>query len=102
MNTMNQAQGGGEAEIASLVEHEVRKRLTWRMIIIAISPLPLMLLLICFLYYYIQLQCLPVDDLLVQYVDVERRLRVLEQKLNVDNHSKVTNNHNMASCGMDK
>ena len=87
MKEMTNAKEVRDAEIASLVENEVRKRLTWRLIILAISPLPLVLLLIYFLYCYIQIQCLPVDYLLKHNADVERRLRVIEQSNNPNNRT---------------
>lgn len=70
-----------DAEIASLVEHEVRKRLTWRMILLAMSPVPFVLLLIYFLYCYVQMRCLNVDYLENRHLDMERRIRVLEQQV---------------------
>ena len=73
-----------DAEIASLVEHEVRKRLTWRMILLAMSPVPFVLLLIYFLYCYVQMRCLNVDYLENRHLDMERRIRVLEQQVKSD------------------
>ena len=73
-----------DAEIASLVEHEVRKRLTWRMILLAMSPVPFVLLLIYFLYCYVQMRCLNVDYLENRHLDMERRIRVLERQLKSD------------------
>lgn len=102
MKEMTKAKEIRDAEIASLVEHEVRKRLTWRMILLTLSHLPLVLLLIYFLYCYVQMRFFTVEYLQKRYFDVERRLRALEQKLNVDNHSKVTNSYHSASYGLDK
>ena len=73
-----------DAEIASLVEHEVRKRLTWRMILLAMSPVPFVLLLIYFLYCYVQMRCLNMDYLENRHLDMERRIRVLERQLKSD------------------
>ena len=102
MKEMTKAKEIRDAEIASLVEHEVRKRLTWRMILLTLSHLPLVLLLIYFLYCYVQMRFFTAEYLQKRYFDVERRLRALEQKLNVDNHSKVTNSCHSASYGLDK
>ena len=84
MKEMTKAKEIRDAEIASLVEHEVRKRLTWRMILLAMSPVPFVLLLIYFLYCYVQMRCLNVDYLENRHLDMERRIRVLERQLKPD------------------
>ena len=84
MKEMTKAKEIRDAEIASLVEHEVRKRLTWRMILLAMSPVPFVLLLIYFLYCYVQMRCLNVDYLENRHLDMERRIRVLERQLKSD------------------
>ena len=81
MKEMTKVKEIRDAEIASLVEHEVRKRLTWRMILLAMSPVPFVLLLIYFLYCYVQMRCLNVDYLENRHLDMERRIRVLEQQV---------------------
>lgn len=84
------------------VEREVRKRFSWRLILLTLSHLPLVLLLIYFLYCYVQMRFFTVEYLQKRYFDVERRLRLLEQKLNVDNHSKGTNTNFKDSRVMDR
>lgn len=84
MKEMTKAKEIRDAEIASLVEHEVRKRLTWRMILLAMSPVPFVLLLIYFLYCYVQMRCLNMDYLENRHLDMERRIRVLERQLKPD------------------
>ena len=44
-------------------EREVRRRLTWRVILLAISPLPLLLLLIHFLYLRVMFNSESIIDL---------------------------------------
>ena len=84
MKEMTKVKEIRDAEIASLVEHEVRKRLTWRMILLAMSPVPFVLLLIYFLYCYVQMRCLNMDYLENRHLDMERRIRVLERQLKSD------------------
>lgn len=86
----------------SPIEREVRKRFSWRLILLTLSHLPLVLLLIYFLYCYVQMRFFTVEYLQKRYFDVERRLRLLEQKLNVDNHSKGTNTNLKDSRVMDR
>ena len=90
MKTITKTKEIIDPKMVSLVEHEVKKRLTWRIILLSTSPVPFVLLLIYFLYCYVQMRCINVDYLENRHIDIERRLRVLEQKLNVDNRGQTS------------
>ena len=65
----------------SPIEREVRKRFSWRLIMLTLSPLPLVLLLIYVLYCYVQMRFFTLEYLQSRYVDVESRLHALEQRM---------------------
>ncbi len=65
----------------SAVEREVRRRLTWRVILLAASPLPLLLFLIYVLYCFMQMNRASIDDLRQRNVELLRRLYDLEQRI---------------------
>ena len=62
-------------------EREVRRRLTWRVILLAMSPLPLLLLLIHFLYLRVMFNSDSIIDLHDQNVNTARRIKCLEEKV---------------------
>lgn len=65
----------------SPVEREVRRRLTWRVILLAISPLPFLLLLIHFIYYLAMSNHESISDLYERDVKFARRIKCLEEKV---------------------
>jgi hypothetical protein len=62
-------------------EREVRRRLTWRVILLAISPLPLLLLLIHFLYLRVMFNSESIIDLHDRNVNAATRIKCLEEKM---------------------
>ena len=62
-------------------EREVRRRLTWRVILLAMSPLPLLLLLIHFLYLRVMFNSDSIIDLHDRNVNTARRIKCLEEKV---------------------
>ena len=68
----------------SLVECEVRRRLTWRMVLLSVLPLPLVFLLMYFLYCYVNMKYFTVELLQERSYKLERRIRTLEQRLRID------------------
>ena len=62
-------------------EREVRRRLTWRVILLAISPLSLLLLLIHFLYLRVMFNSESIIDLHDRNVNAATRIKCLEEKM---------------------
>ena len=62
-------------------EREVRRRLTWRVILLAISPLPFLLLLIHFLYLRVMFNSESIIDLHDRNVNAATRIKCLEEKM---------------------
>ena len=62
-------------------EREVRRRLTWRVILLAISPLPFLLLLIHFLYLRVMFNSESIIDLRDRNVNTAIRIKCLEEKM---------------------
>ena len=75
---------------SSPVECEVRRRLTWRLILLSVSPLPLVFLLMYFLYCYVNMKYFTVELLQERSYKLERRICVLEQQLKSDQIPKPT------------
>ena len=65
----------------SPVEREVRRRLTWRVIMLAVSPLPFLLVLIYFIYFLAMSNHESIVDLYECDVKFARRLKCLEEKM---------------------
>ena len=80
----------------SPVEAEVRRRLTWRVMICAAMPVPLLLLILFFLYCCMQIEQgseiervrASVRSLQRQNRMLEERLCVVEQRLEMDRDAK--------------
>lgn len=65
----------------SPVEREVRRRLTWRVIMLSVSPLPLLLMLIYFIYLLAMSNHESICDLYDRNVEFARKLKGLEEKV---------------------
>jgi hypothetical protein len=65
----------------SQVEREVRARMTWRIILIAASPLPLLLLMIYILYRIAVFNSESIIELHGRNVEMARRLKCLEESV---------------------
>lgn len=65
----------------SLVEREVRARMTWRIVLIAISPLPFLLMIIYILYRIVLFNSESIIDLYGRNVKMARRLKCLEKSM---------------------
>ena len=80
----------------SPVEAEVRRRLTWRVMICAAMPVPLLLLLLFYLYCCMQIEKwseiesvrASVRSLQRQNRAIDERLRIIEQRLEMDRDAK--------------
>ena len=80
----------------SPVEAEVRRRLTWRVMICAAMPVPLLLLILFFLYCCMQIEQgseiervrASVRSLQRQNKVLGERLRLIEQRLEMDRDAK--------------
>ena len=68
-------------DVPSLVEREVRARMTWRVILITISPLPFLLLIIYILYRIALFNSESIIELHGRNVETARRLKCLEEKV---------------------
>ena len=68
----------------SPVEAEVRRRLTWRIMMCAALPVPLLLLLLFFLYCCMQIeQGFEVERVRASVRSLQRQNRVLDERLRV-------------------
>ena len=65
----------------SQVEREVRARMTWRIVLIAISPLPFLLLIIYILYRIAVFNSESIIELHGRNVEMSRRLKCLEKSM---------------------
>ena len=65
----------------SPVEREVRRRLTWRVIMLSISPLPFLLVLIYFIHFLAMSNHESICDLYESDVNLAKRLKCLEEKV---------------------
>lgn len=74
----------------SPVEREVRRRLTWRIILLSLSPLPFLFLLIISLYYFIRLNTGSIAVLFDQNRKITARLLAIENELH--SFTCMTNN----------
>ena len=71
------------------VEDEVRRRLTWRMRLLAFSPVPLLLVLLLFLYCFMQSNRASIRSLQRQNRTLGERLRLVERRLAGDNGGEL-------------
>jgi len=62
----------------SPVEQEIRRRLTWRMVLLSVAPVPCLMLLMYFLYCFIRLNTQTIDILLKQNADMAVRIGRME------------------------
>lgn len=65
----------------SPIEREVRRRLTWRIIWLSLSPLPFLFLLIISLYYFIRLNAGSIAVLFDQNCKITAKLLAIENEL---------------------
>lgn len=65
----------------SPIEREVRRRLTWRVIMLSLSPVPLLLLLIYFIYCLAISNHESIVDIYERNVKFARRLKSLEEEI---------------------
>ena len=65
----------------SRVEREVKSCMTWRIVLIAISPLPFLLLIIYILYRIALFNSESIIELHGRNVETARRLKCLEEKV---------------------
>lgn len=65
----------------SPVEREVRRRLTWRVIMLSLSPVPLLLLLIYFIYLLAISNHESISDLHKRNMNLARRIKCLEEEI---------------------
>ena len=65
----------------SQVEREARARMTWRIVLIAISPLPFLLLIIYILYRIAVFNSESIIELHGRNVEMARRLKCLEESV---------------------
>lgn len=66
---------------SSPIEREVRRRLTWRIILLSLFPLPFLSLIIIWLCCLIQLNAGSIDTLLNQNCKITSRLCSIENEL---------------------
>lgn len=71
------------------VEDEVRRRLTWRMRLLAFSPVPLLLVLLLFLYCFMQSNRASIRSLQRQNRTLGERLRLVERRLAGDSGGEL-------------
>lgn len=69
-------------------EAEVRRRLTWRMMLLSVSPVPFLFVLLLFLYCFIQSNRASIMSLQRQNRVLDERLRVIEQRLEMGRDAK--------------
>lgn len=73
-----------DKEMLGKVEAEVRRRLTWRIMMCAALPVPLLLLLLFFLYCCMQIeQGFEVERVRASVRSLQRQNRVLDERLRV-------------------
>ena len=64
------------------IEREVRRRLTWRMVLLSLAPVPCVLLLMNFLYCLICLNTQTIEILLKKNSDMAMKIDRLERLIN--------------------
>ena len=62
----------------SPVEQEIRRHLTWRVMLLSMAPVPCLMLLMYFLYCFIRLNTQTIDILLKQNADMAVRIGRIE------------------------
>ena len=72
----------------TIYEREVRHRLTWRVILLSVSPLPLLLLLLYFLYYHVKINRESINELRQRNIEILNQLHSLEIRLNEQQKNK--------------
>ena len=66
----------------TIYEREVRRRLTWRVILMSVSPFPLLLLLLYFLYCHVKINRESINELRQRNIEILNQLHALEIQLN--------------------
>ena len=66
----------------TIYEREVRRRLTWRVILLSVSPLPLLFLLLYFLYCHVKINHESINELRQRNIEILNQLHAMEIRLN--------------------